>query len=504
MPSATNKIKHLVLVMMENRSFDHFFGFLKSADYPINGLTGNETNPAPDGTQVKVNKAAQNAGDLWPDPGHFLPEVNEQIFSNKNGVDDGTPLMTGFVKNYQGHTNNPKKARKIMKCFDPARIPVLTTLAKEYAICDNWFSSVPGPTLPNRAFVNYGTSMGRVDMAPDWGGNFKSIYELLDTETPSVSTKIYFHDSTITQQIAYLKKNQGKFFGTFDNFLKDCKNGTLPTYTVVEPRFNSDDAFAANDQHPDHEVAEGERLISDVYTALRKNKALWESSMLVIVYDEHGGLYDHVPPPKTVNPDGKNSSLPFFDFQRLGVRVPAVVVSPYIKKGTIIGTQFDHTSIIATARKLFTKGFPANALSERDKQANTLDVCITLDTPRTDTVNFPKPAKQIVEPEGMGLMAAMVIAKPKPKPKVVHEMSDFQLAMLHQGLALESELPAQQQSGKTIRSFKTEHDVAKYLRDLRGKLQAPAPAPKKSATGKKAVAKPKKTAAKPKKTGGKK
>ncbi|MFN7927619.1 MAG: alkaline phosphatase family protein [Blastocatellia bacterium] len=496
MPSATDNIKHLILVMMENRSFDHFFGFLKSPDYPINGLNGNETNPAPDGTLIKVSKAAQNAGDLWPDPGHFLIDVNEQIFSNKNGTGDGTPLMQGFVKNYFGHTGNLTKARKIMKCFDPARIPVLKTLAQEYAICDNWFSSVPGPTLPNRAFVNYGTSMGRVDMAPDWGGNFKSIYELLDTEKPSVSTKIYFHDSTITQQIAYLKKNQGKFFGTFDNFLKDCKKGTLPTYTVVEPRFNSDATFAANDQHPDHEVAEGERLISDVYTALRKNKTLWESSMLVIVYDEHGGLFDHVTPPKTVNPDDKNSSLPAFDFQRLGVRVPAVVVSPYIKRGTIISTLFDHTSVIATARKLFTKDFSKNALSKRDAQANTLDVCLTLDVPRTDTITFPKPAKLADVSEGMGLLAAPATAKPKRKPKVIHEMSEFQLAMLHQGLALESELPSAQQSGKTIRSFKTEHDVAQYLRDLAGKLQAPATTPRKTVAKKTAMTTPKKSGGK--------
>ncbi len=487
MSSAKENIKHLVLVMMENRSFDHLFGFLQSPTYPINGLSGNESNPVPDGTTAKVSKGAQNAGDFWPDPGHDLLDVNEQIFSNRNGT--GTANMSGFVSNYAAHTgNNLKKARKIMKCFDPATIPVLTTLAKEYAICDQWYSSVPGPTLPNRAYVHYGTSMGRVDMSPLWGGNFKSIFELLDTQTPRITTKVYYQDSTSAQTIDYLRKNQGRFFGTFKNFTDACKNNTLPTYSVVEPKFNNDDDFAANDQHPDHDMAEGERFISDVYNAIRKNKATWESTLLVIVYDEHGGLYDHVVPPATVNPDGKNSNLPFFDFKRLGVRVPAVLVSPYIKRGTIISNVFDHTSVIATARKLFTKGYPANALTERDRLANTFEVCLTLTTPRTDTIKFPKAAKPVAMPKAMGVLAGAAAPKAKPKRKALHEMSDFQLAMLQQGLAMEGALPENLQSRKTIRSFKTEHDVSVYMRDLQKRLtSAPDTSDNKKANSKSRV-----------------
>ncbi|MBS1806903.1 MAG: alkaline phosphatase family protein [Acidobacteria bacterium] len=473
MPSATDNIKHLVLVMMENRSFDHLFGFLKSPDYPINGLNGNEFNPAPDGSQVKVSKNAQNAGDLWPDPGHDFIDTTEQIFNDRTIVNAGNAVMTGFVNNYQRHTNNPKKARRIMKCFDPARIPVLMTLAKEYAVCDNWFASVPGPTLPNRAFVHFSTSLGRVDMSPDWGGKYKTIYELLDGESPRVTAKIYYQDSTIAQTITYLKNNQGRFFGSFRNFTDDCKNNKLPTYCVVEPKFNNDPDFAASDQHPDHDMAEGERFLSDVYNAIRKNKAVWESTMLVIVYDEHGGLYDHVVPPATVSPDGRVNNVFGFKFERLGVRVPAVVVSPYIKKGTIISNVFDHTSVIATVRKLFTKGYSTNALTERDRLANTLEQCLTLDAPRTDTIKFPKPAPKPVA-DGFGLLAAPTEPKRKPKPKPFHQMSDFQKAMLMQGLAVENTLPLELQSGKTLRSFKTEYDVSAYLQDLAKRLQAAA------------------------------
>ena len=525
MPSPMDKIKHLVLVMMENRSFDHFFGFMKSPDYPIDGLNGNETNPASDGTQVKVSKNAQNAGDFWPDPGHDFSDVVEQIFNDRTVVNAGNAVMTGFVNNYQRHA--PKKAKRIMKCFDPARIPVLTTLAKEYAICDQWFSSMPGPTLPNRAFVHFGTSLGRVDMAPDWGGPYKTIYELLDKETPRVTAKIYYQDSTIAQTITYLKNNQGRFFGTFKNFTDDCKNNKLPTYCVVEPKFNSDNDFAANDQHPDHDVAEGETFLLDVYNAIRKNKAVWESTMLVIAYDEHGGLYDHVIPPATVSPDGRVNNVFGFKFERLGVRVPAVVVSPYIKRGTIISTAFDHTSVIATVRKLFTKGYPANALTERDRLANTLDQCLTLTTPRADTIQFPKPAPKPVAADvdmlrsaqpalmrgsaGIAAVAAPPAPKRKPKSKPFYQMSDFQKAMLMQGLSMEHTLPTQLQSNKTLRSFKTEHDVSVYLQDLAKRLQIaandspPAAPPRspKALTGQKPAARPRSKKATLKK-GGKK
>jgi len=469
---ATDKIKHLVLLMMENRSFDHFFGFLNSRSYPINGLSGDESNPDADGNPVRVSRDARISGDLLPDPGHDFLDVNEQIFGNRAGIQDSTPLMTGFIKNYQSHTGSAQKAKRIMKCFDPARIPVITTLAQQYAVCDNWFSSVPGPTLPNRAFVHFGTSMGRLDMSPDYGGPFNTIYEVLDKR--GISSKIYFHDSTIAQAISFLGKNQGKFFFEFNDFLKACKKGALPNYSVVEPLFNSDSEFAANDQHPDHDVAEGDSLIRRVYSAIRKNQPLWESTMLVIVYDEHGGLYDHVAPPPTVNPDGKNNTLHNFKFDRLGVRVPAVVVSPYVERGTIINTLFDHTSVIATARKLFTSDFATNALTERDKQANTLDVCLNLDAPRTDTVQFAVASN--IASNGAGAKSfSLPPAAAKPKRaarKPTTSLTELQRSQIQQALALEASLPLKQHSGKSASSFRTEEDVASFLREVNKKLLA--------------------------------
>src|SRR5581483_6364864 len=168
------------------------------------------------------------------------------------------------------------------------------------------------------------------------------------------------------------------FIPDFNAFFDDCKSNNLPDYCFLEPRYNAvngGDPMAASDQHPDHDVAEGETLIHDVYNAIRSNKDTWESTLLVIVYDEHGGLFDHVTPPSATPPDGKNSADPPFAFDRLGVRVPAVLVSPFIEQGTIISdTVFDHSSLIATARKLFLgEGWKETFLTARDRDANTFE-----------------------------------------------------------------------------------------------------------------------------------
>jgi phospholipase C len=385
--------------MLENRSFDHMLGFMKSDAYPIDGLNGSESNLDPDGVAITVSKDADFSGDYPVDTGHHFPDVNMQIFGNAEGT--GDPIMTGFVKAYaQMGGSSTKLSHNVMKCFSPGpvpacKIPVLVTLAEQYAVCDRWFSSVPGPTLPNRSFAHAATSVGRVDMNPIWFEESKTIYELL--KESGVSSKIFFHDMTMAMTFKNFLKDQS-FFGTFDDFLDGCNKGKLPAYSFLEPRYNNDNTnhLAANDQHPDHDMAEGETLIKDVYDAIRKNKALWESTVLLVLYDEHGGLYDHVPPPATVNPDQKNSTNPFFDFMRLGIRVPAIVISPWIKVGTIDHLQYDHASIAATARKLFLGAKwqdPDKVLTHRDEIANPFDVNLTLDAPRTDSIDFNAPHK---------------------------------------------------------------------------------------------------------------
>ena len=187
-------------------------------------------------------------------------------------------------------------------------------------------------------------------------------------------------------------KNNAQLFGTFAQFLSDARGGNLPEYSFVEPNFNDHDSHTgpevASDQHPDHSVQAGEYFIAQVYNAIRNNPDLWRSSVLLITYSNHGGIYDHVPPPATT-PDGfvagadQTGDGQPFAFDRLGVRVPAVIVSPYVPRGTVDHTVYDHSSILATVSKLFSLG--AQNVSPREQRANTFEGLLSLTTPRSDS-----------------------------------------------------------------------------------------------------------------------
>lgn len=380
------EIKHIVVLMLENRSFDHLLGWLQSDQYPIDGVDGTQFNRDSTGEPTEVTNDANYSGDYDPDVAHDFLNVSEQIFGTQNPAAGAPALMSGFVTSYEAVSGSTAKARNVMKCFDPKKVPVIATLAQQYALCTRWFSSIPGPTLPNRAYAHGATSIGHVDMTINWWKETKTIYELLADH--NFTAKIYYTDSTITLTYGGLLAAQDRYFvPDFKVFFDDCKRNNLPDYCFLEPRYNASDGsqpVAASDQHPDHDVSEGETLILQVYNAIRSNPDTWNTTLLVVVYDEHGGLFDHIPPPASVNPDGINSNAPFFAFDRLGVRVPAVLVSPYIEAGTVISdTIFDHASLIATARKVFFgAGWGDTFLTQRDKAANTFEGALTRATPR--------------------------------------------------------------------------------------------------------------------------
>lgn len=394
MPVGLDNLKHLVVLMMENRSFDHMLGGLSlvvengQKKYPnINGLTGTESNPDTRGNIVKVQPNSKYQSQLDPDPDHHFPGVDLQIFG---GTPPGTGRkanMQGFVKDYFTQTNDVNRSHYIMYYFTPDKLPVLTTLATEFAVFNGWFSSIPGPTICNRAFAHYGTSFGQVGM---------DIFYILD---PILSTyermiqagrtaKIYYYDQpSSTMEIVNLLKNQPQIFADYAQLIADCEQGTLPEYSFVEPCYSDHPGdgggeILASDQHPDHNVQEGEKFIAQVYNAIRTNETLWQSTALLIVYDEHGGIYDHVPPP-ACTPDGYSAKSEdtgtgeVFNFDRLGIRVPAVLVSPYIPKGTVVagpedpahGRIFEHASIPGTATNFFLSGDAKRTV--REKNAST-------------------------------------------------------------------------------------------------------------------------------------
>ena len=333
-----DQLKHIVVLMMENRSFDHMLGALKAQDARIDGITPDLSNPDTNGNAVKVQPLAEFQSQLDPDPDHHFPGVDLQIFGGDRSA-GRKANMSGFVKSYFSQQKDVAHSAKIMYYFTPDKLPVLTTLAKEFAVFNRWFSSIPGPTICNRAFAHYGTSFGKVGMDLFYEKEpFKSIYDRLIGANPKHTSKLYYYDQTSsTMEITNLLQHQPELFGTYQQFLGDCKKGQLPDYSFVEPNYNDHDgdegAEIASDQHPDHHVQAGELFIASVYNAIKGNAALWQSTALLIVYDEHGGIYDHVVPP-TCPPDGfvaapnDTGTGQEFRFDRLGVRVPTILMSP--------------------------------------------------------------------------------------------------------------------------------------------------------------------------------
>jgi phospholipase C len=371
-------------------------GALKETDSRIDGLDGTQSNPDPAGGAVPVRPLAEFQGQLDPDPDHHFPGVDLQIF-NGDMTPSRVATMQGFVKSYFAQRRDVKHSRKIMYYFTPDQLPVLTTLATEFAVFNRWFSSIPGPTLCNRAFAHYGTSFGHVGMEVFYANQrFKSIYERL--EAAGKRAKIYYFDTKSSSlEVVNLLQHQPQFFGTFEQFLADCNNGELPDYSFVEPNYSDHEgdtgAILASDQHPDHHVQEGERFIAAVYNAIRQNASLWESTALLVVYDEHGGIYDHVPPPACLpdgfvaQPDATETGKPFL-FDRLGVRVPAILISPWIRRGTVVPNAriFEHASIPATATTFFLQTYDDR--SPREKAAETFLDLLTLNVMRDDAPEF--------------------------------------------------------------------------------------------------------------------
>jgi phospholipase C len=193
--------------------------------------------------------------------------------------------------------------------------------------------------------------------------DIKSIYTRLISATPKHTAKVYYYDTTSsTMEVANLLQHQPELFGTYKQFLSDCDKGRLPEYSFVEPNYNDHDTDSgeeiANDQHPDHDVQAGELLIAEVYMAIKRNPQMWASTALLVVYDEHGGVYDHIAPPACTPDKFQSSELDPgtkkpFQFDRLGVRVPAVLISPWIPKNKVVDRVFDHASIPATITKFF-------------------------------------------------------------------------------------------------------------------------------------------------------
>lgn len=405
---AYGPIKHVFVVMLENRSFDHMFG--------LSNIEGNDaitTLPtAIDGLNATNNSNSDASGHVfytyapasWAmpfDPPHEFNDVQEQLCGLGGTYDDIKQKNSGFVTRYSHR--DAVHPGEIMQCFAPDQLPVLNTLAKEFAVCDRWHSSIPGPTWPNRFFIHAASSGGLDDSPvglPLFGSalfnGYKfdngTIYDCLDDA--GLEWRIY-HDDAFPQALAISGMQANLLRGRFEKFAEFSQHvnnpNYAPVYTFIEPNYGhaftyGRDFTCGNSQHPKDDVTSGEKFLKKIYETIR-NSPHWNESLLIITYDEHGGFYDHVFPPATVAPgDGitdPESNHHNFDFKLLGVRVPTVIISPLIPRGTIDHTLYDHTSVLATLEHLFG----LQPLTKRDQEANTFTHLFSLREPRTDAPN---------------------------------------------------------------------------------------------------------------------
>ena len=390
----TAAIEHVVVLMLENRSFDSMLGKLYPSDGTYDGLTGQETNVYA-GQVIPVWKSSAmdpaSACIPDPDPGELFTDMNAQLFGDP--AQPSPPPMSGFAANYmaQPKADKAREAQAVLHYLTPEQVPAISTLAKAFGVCDQWFASAPCQTWPNRFFAHTGTCRGYINNskfpipfpAP-------SIFRRLSDA--GVPWRVYFHDIPQSLLLGDIWLEAPLHYRGFSEFLVDAHTGALPSYSFIEPRYFADAIFRVmpNDEHPPHNVLFGEQLIASVYNAVRASPT-WKKTLLIVTYDEHGGCYDHVAPPRAVPPDGCNQDG--FDFSRYGVRVPAVLISPFIPAGSKIrtasqdqvlagaATPFDHTSILATLRKLYNLGTPFTA---RDAIAPDLLSALSLTVPCND------------------------------------------------------------------------------------------------------------------------
>ncbi len=400
MVNQLSRIDHIVHLMLENRSFDHMLGFLYAdsgnrspSGQDFDGLTGEEWNPDDLSRQIKVYKIQAEGSNCYlmpgADPGEGFQNTNYQLYSNDDPGTGDVPDNKGFVLNFKSaiasdlamhysDTLPGTEASQIMGMYTPELLPILSGLARGFAVCDAWFASVPTETLPNRAFALAGTSQGHLD---DHIKVFTcpSIFGRLSDK--NIDWAIYGYNRDPLTRLDYPDTQDAdeSHFGHFRDFQERSSSGALPAYTFLEPSWDA----SGNSQHPNYNVAAGEQLIHDVYYALR-NSPNWNSTLLIVTYDEHGGCYDHVAPPTDAVPPGDGTVGEFgFDFTRFGLRVPAVLVSPLIPAGTVFRAaqgRIDHTSVLTT----IAERWGTDPLTNRDRAAASLADVLTLAQPRND------------------------------------------------------------------------------------------------------------------------
>lgn len=452
------KIKHVVVVMLENRSFDNVLAWLYSKEETPHFIPS-YTDPhylglTKETLSLYTNTLKDSSGNIvfTCPPIKGVPSVEKSPYLNSPSTNPNEPFtfvtnqifgfdgkkeatMSGFLQDYASlwpsdtWLHEKVDICSVMETYTERELPILSGLAKHYAVSDLWFSSVPTQTNPNRAFLLCGTSEGQIiNNLPFEPGTipFQSdtIWNRLYDESPETSWMIFWQTSEIpgiaegpfTGPTTFFSlhriPNLEFHYATMDAFHTLARQGQLPDFSFIEPQwtlaanvapknalvdlFIEDDSWVVglqgNDFHPPGDVRPAENFLANIYTSLIANPEAWDQTLLIILFDEHGGLFDHVPPPHAIAPD--HDAQNGFRFDRYGVRVPALFISPRIQKNTVIRSDttdipFDHTSLIATI--LHWKKIDRNKwdMGKRVEVAPTFEKVISLPYSRKDAIIKP-------------------------------------------------------------------------------------------------------------------
>jgi phospholipase C len=502
-------IKHVFVLMLENRSFDHLLGF--SGLTGVDAVTGAPTQieAPPLGASNSWNSKSFPAGPppvdpMRVDPYHEFTDVLEQLCGSAVPYPRGGPYPainnTGFVSNFAVAAKAPNPG-DVMESFTPARLPVLYALAKEFAVCDSWFCSVPGPTFPNRLFA-LGASSGELDHSPTsaetllWqtvdgfkfqnGSIFdsgKGFFSFLPWKR-KLKWRIYAGNKIFTLAHA-LKGIHIWDIIRYSKFAGDVSDPGYPAeFTWIEPNYGhvTGDYLGGNSQHPLDGVTGGEALIRATYEAIR-NSPLWESSMFIITWDEHGGFFDHVAPPRAIPPGDQaqfsGANRYGFAFDQYGPRVPAVVISPLIPRNTIDHRVYDHSSLLATVERLFG----LRPLTARDRAALDLRALASLSVPRQvppDLFTLRSDAELAHRQVTLDTLEIEAPPPTRPEEPVEHERNRNLPGFIHVVARTDRELPPPgvpaDAHGLRVRervsTIRTRGDAHAYFEEVRRKTAA--------------------------------
>ncbi len=401
-------INHVVVLMLENRSFDHILG-----DVPgVAGVDqGHPRSNSFNGVKYQQEPGASRIVTL--DPHHEWPHVIAQVADGNGG------FVGDYGRSYPQATT--QQLSEVMRYHGASTLPALHKLAENFTVCDHWYAPVPGPTWPNRLFAMSGTSLGRVTMpegAFAWNIHWYSQTSIFDRlNEKRKNWKVYYGDFPLSFLLVHnwQPENVARHhpMTAFYTDAASANPAEFPDFAFIEPEYFPP---GPNDAHPPHDIESADALVASVYNALRANEALWKETLLVVLFDEHGGFYDHEPPIEAVPPDANRGDG--FDFTKTGVRVPAILVSPFAEH-KVISTPFDHTSLL----KFLIDKWGLGPLYNRTAHARTFA------------------GDLLTAPRAEATMPASIIVPPQPAsiaPPAFERVSHNQSSMIAFSHALES------------------------------------------------------------------